>query len=108
MAERIDRTIRFIDTHLDGTPWALTMAEVTIEIAIGRARQRLRDAAVVPEIPPDDAPRKKCRHCKLWRLLDKFNDHPTTADGKDGRCRDCKRIYDREQAAKRRAAAGRG
>ncbi len=97
----------FIDRHLDGTPWALTMAEVTIEIAIGRARRRLREAAIVPEPQPDDdVPRKRCRDCERWRPLATFWKHPTTSDGLDGRCKDCKRIYDRKRAARLREAAG--
>jgi hypothetical protein len=39
---------------------------------------------------------KKCNKCKIEKSLDSFYNHPKTKDGKDVKCKECTKLYKKE------------
>jgi hypothetical protein len=86
-----------------------------IDLVVTRARQRVArnaenaKAALEPPPPIDlgNIQLKMCYGCKkpLPATREYFYAHRTTADKLDGRCKTCKRKYDRERRQKSRLAA---
>lgn len=60
-----------------------------------------------PQAPTPDGPHQECYDCgELLPLTNEyFYRHPTTSNGFDGRCRTCKRDYDRRRRERLREAA---
>ena len=46
---------------------------------------------------------KTCRYCKEEKPLEEYTRHPTSRDGRDNACKECKRKANRERKAKRLA-----
>ena len=87
----------------DGTPthaWYIPMERVEEIIAARHA------CVTIAPVDDPNEPRKTCGHCGESKPVSVFAKHRTNKDRLDGRCRTCKRKYDRGRARRRRVAAG--